>query len=115
MALLEENLEHLNVLLLESTDETITTLLSREVVEALYVHLQKVHSIPKDEVPYKLETLCSVLERTFGLSSSRTICKAIARRLFAKLGLTFINNPRKTLLEYVEEAKIELRERGTQL
>ena len=112
---LEENLEHLNVLLTETIDETITTLLSREVVDALYLHLQKVHSISKDEVPCKLEILCSTLERTFGRPGSMTICKAIARRLFAKLDLTFTNSPNRTFLEYVEDAKIKLRDRESQL
>jgi hypothetical protein len=114
MTPLEENFGHLNVLLVESIDETITTLLSREVVDALYLHLQKVHSIPKDQVLYKLETLCSTLEKTFGLLSSRIICKGIARRLFAKLGLTYISNPDRTLLEYVEQAKMKVREKGAQ-
>jgi hypothetical protein len=80
------------------------------VFDALYLHLEKAHSIPKDEVPDKLETFCSTLEKTFGLPSSRTICRAIARRLFAKLGFVFINHPGRTLLEYVDEAKIKLRE-----
>jgi len=115
MARLEENLGRLNALLVESINETITSLLSREVADALYLHLQKVHSISKDEVPNKLEILCSTLEMTLGVPSSRTVCKAIAGTLFAKLGLTFTSNPRLTLLEYVEEAKMKVREKGAQV
>jgi hypothetical protein len=100
---------------LESIDDTITALLSREVVEALYRHLQTVHSIPRDEVPYKIEALCSTLNKIFGTSGTATICKAIARRLFVKLELTFPNSPPRTLTEYVEEAKIRNREREIQL
>jgi hypothetical protein len=101
--------------LVESIDETMTDLLSRKVVDALYLHLQTTHSIPRDEVPYKIETFCSILKKIFGVSGSATICKAIARKLFLKLGLTFPNSPPRTLLEYVEEAKIRNRERGIQL
>lgn len=104
-----------NEVLVESIDETITTLLSREVVNALYLHLQTALSIQKDEVPYRLETLFTTLERTFGLTSSKTIGKAIARTFYAKLGLTFTNNPDRTILEYVEKAKIKLQEREIQL
>jgi hypothetical protein len=100
---------------LESVDETITALLSREVVEALYLHLQTVHSIPRDEVSYKIEALCSTLNKIFGTSGTETICKAIARRLFVKLELTFPNSSPRTLPEYVEEAKIRNREREIQL
>lgn len=101
--------------LLESIDETITALLGGEVVDALYLHLKTVYSIPRGEVPYKTETLCSTLNKVFGVSGTRTICKAIARRLFVKLGLTFSDSPPRTLLEYLEEARIRNREREIQL
>jgi hypothetical protein len=100
----------LNVLLVESINETISALLSRKVADALYVYLQKVHSIPKDEIVCKPEALCSVLEKTFGFPSSMTICRAIAKRLYAKLDLVFYDNPGRTLLQYLEEAEIKLGE-----
>jgi hypothetical protein len=102
--------EKLNVLLVESINETISALLSRKVVDALYTHLQKVHSIPKNEIVCQPETLCSVLEKTFGFPSSRTICKAIAKRLYAKLQLAFYDNRGLTFPQYVEEAEIKLGE-----
>jgi len=114
MTSVEENQGHFNLLLCQSIDETITSLLSREVVDALYVHLQKAYTVPRDDVPDKLERLCSALEKTFGLPSSRTICKAIARKLYAKLALPFSANPGRTLLEYVEEAKMKIQEEGVQ-
>jgi len=111
----EESLGDLNVLLVESIDETISSLLGREVVDALYIHLQKAHSVPKHLIPYKLETLCSTLEKVFGRPSSRTISKAIAKKLYTKLALTFQDNPSTTLLEYVEDAKIKLMKGESQL
>ena len=97
----------------QSIDETITILLSREVTDALYLFLQKVHSISKDEVPHKLETLSATLEKTFGVAGSRTITKAIARNLYSKLGLPFSNDFGRTLLEYIEAAEVKLSERET--
>jgi len=106
----EENLEDFNDFLGKSIDETLTGLFSREVVEALYIHLKKFHSIPKEQIPHKLEALCLTLERTFGGPTSRTIGKAIAKRLYQKLELNFPkhSNPGLTLFDYVEEAKIKL-------
>jgi len=101
--------------LLESIDETMIAVLSREVADALYLHLQTVYSIPRDEVPHKIETLCLTLENIFGVSGTATICKAIARRLFVKLGLTFPTSPARTLPEYVKEAEVRSRERGIQV
>jgi hypothetical protein len=80
------------------------------VVESLYLHLKTVHSTPRDEVPYRLGILVSILERIFGLRGSKTISKAIARKVYAKLGLTLLDLPDRTLLEHVEEAKLRLRE-----
>jgi len=99
-----------NEVLVESIDETITALLSRAVVEALYVHLQTFYSVSRDEAPYRLETLFASLEKVFGVRSSQTITKAIAKQFYIKLGLEFRSNPNRTLLEYVDEAKMKLQE-----
>jgi len=77
------------------------------VVDALYAHLQTFHSITRDELPYRLDTLLTTLERIFG-ASSQTITKAIARKFYLKLGLEFTVNPSRTLLEYVDEAKMKV-------
>jgi hypothetical protein len=96
-----------NDALIESIDETITALLSRTVVDALYAHLQTFHSISRDEVPYRLDTLFTSLEKIFG-ASSQIITDAIARKFYLKVGLEFTGNLSHTLLEYVDEAKMKL-------
>jgi hypothetical protein len=98
-----------NDVLVETIDETITDLLGRAVVDALYAHLETNHSMARDEVPYRLDTLFITLEKIFG-ASSNTITKAIAKRFYAKLGLEFTDNPSRALLEYVDEAKMKLQE-----
>jgi len=97
-----------NDVLVESIDETITALLSRTVVDALYAHLQTNYSISRDEVPYRLDTLLTTLQRIFGVPSSQTITRVVARRFYLKLGLEFTSNASRTLLEYVDEAKVKL-------
>jgi hypothetical protein len=104
--------EELSGVLLESIDETVTALLSRKVADSLYVYVEKVHSIPRNEVPHRLDLLVPVLERIFGAGGSRTICKAIARNLYTKLDVEFFDLPSRTFLEFVEGAKIKLRERN---
>jgi hypothetical protein len=96
-----------NDLLLESIDESVAVLLSRQVVDALYLHLETTHSISRNDVPYKLDTLIATLQRTLG-SGAQTVGRAIARRFYLKLQLEFTNNPNHTLLEYVDEAKRKL-------
>ena len=96
-----------NDALVKSIDETITELLSRAVVEALYIHLQTIYSVSRDELPHRLDILSTALEKIFG-PSSQTITKAIAKKFYLKLGLEFTAIPNRTLIEYVDEAKMKL-------
>ena len=95
-------------ILLESIDETIIELLSRAVVDALYVHLQTNYSLSRNELPSRLDTLINSLEKVFGVRGSLAITKAISKKFYRKLGLGFTDNPNRTLLEYVDEAKTKL-------
>ena len=97
-----------NDFLVESIDQTIRALLSRNVVDSLHAHLQTNYSITRDEIPYRLDTLITTLEKVFGVRSSQTITKAIARRFYLKLGLEFKDIPSRSLLEYVDGAKMKL-------
>jgi len=96
-----------NSLLVESINETIISLLSVQVAEALYAHLHDHYSITKDEIPYHLDTLLSTLQKIFG-SGGRIVGKAMAKRLYSHLNLRFEDSTTKTLLEYLEEAKAML-------
>jgi hypothetical protein len=95
-----------NVILIESIRETIAQLLSPKVAETLFEHLEKVYSIKKDEVPSRLDKLLLTLKTTFGSSSAQVVGKAIARRFYSRLGLEFSDNPQRTLVCYVENAKL---------
>ena len=101
-------------LLVNAIDETMADLFGPVVVQSLHEHLLKFHQIRREEVPHRLDALTSTLERTFG-ASSKTICKAIARKFYAKLGLVFYDNPGRTLLEIVEQARIKQRASEGQL
>ena len=94
------------MILIESIRETIAQLLSPKVAETLFEHLEKVYSIKKDEVPSRLDKLLLTLKTTFGSSSAQVVGKAIARRFYSRLGLEFSDNPQRTLVGYVENAKL---------
>lgn len=94
--------------LINAVDETMADLFGPVVVQSLHEHLLKFYQVRIEEIPHRLDTLTSTLERTFG-ASSKTICKAIARKFYAKLGLAFYDNPGRTLLESVEQARIKWR------
>lgn len=89
----------------ESINQTIAAILGESVLGALYAHLQKFHDITPAEIPYRLDTLSSALEKTFG-TSFNTIEKAAAKRLYSNLGLEFEERPGHRLIDYVESAKV---------
>ena len=72
------------------------------VLSSLYDALENYYSITRDELPYRLETLYSVLESVFGVKSAHTIEKRIVRRLYDILELPFTNVVGYTLEDYVE-------------
>jgi len=90
--------------LLESIDESIEALLGQEVALALHLNLKNKRSICREEIPDNIPTLCAVLEKYFG-PGARTIGRAIARRLYSKLGLEFSIKDNYQLTNYVEDAR----------
>ena len=92
----------------------MVSLLSRQVAEALYERLEKDYSISKDELPSHLDKLLLALEETFGHSVD-VIGRAIAKRLYSKLGFDMSILPRGDLIDSVEKAKRMLESRETLL
>jgi len=93
-----ERAARFNALLIECIDESVTSLLSHQVADALFAHLEAL-SVPRDQISYELDTIHSILERVFG-TSARTVEKDITKRMYVKLGLRFIDDPRMTLTSH---------------
>lgn len=74
--------------ILDSIDEAIEDLLGADVRDAIYDNLERRNLLPKIELPNHLDIFCQLLDETFG-RGSRTIERAIARRLYKRLGLDF--------------------------
>ena len=96
--------ENFNSLLAECIQETMVSLLSRQVANAVYERLEKDYSISKDELPSHLDKLLLILEETFGHSVD-VIGRAIAKSFYAKLGFDLSRLPREDLVYCAEKAK----------
>jgi hypothetical protein len=90
--------------LVQCVEETISQVLGRKVADALFHTLQANHGIVRDELPYRLETLTSLLT-SLGVAGTEVLERAIARRLYKKVGLEFNVTAGYRLAEYVEDAK----------
>jgi len=104
VGLMEET--ELDRALLESMDETLTEVFSTEFREAFYRHLETTSHIMREGVPNQLNDFVSVLSKIFGSKGSLVLERAIAKRLYSKLGIGFIEKPGHTLLDYFRESKL---------
>jgi len=93
-------------LLLDSFDEGLARLLGESVRESIYHYCEECFSLPKDSIPKRLDEFVSVLTKTFGVVGVAAFGGAIARKLYSKLGLEFVQKPGYTLLDYMREARI---------
>lgn len=97
----------LDELVFDSIDEVLTDLLGRKPKEAVYDYLERHYSLARDMIPKNLRKFIELLDMTFG-RGSKTICKAIARRLFDKLGWEFTEIKGFELLDYLEAARARI-------
>ena len=92
-------------LLLDSVDEALTDVLSAQFREIFYWYLEVKFCIMKATLPSRLDDLGSALSTTFGPTGSLVLERAIAKRLYSKVGIRFIEKPGWTLVEYLDHVK----------
>ena len=78
-----------NHVFLEAFDETITDLLGSQVLTVLSSTLLKDHDISRDELPYRLDTVSTVLTNALGVRNAKTILRAVMRKLYGKFHVEF--------------------------
>ena len=72
-----------NEIVCQTIDETLEEALGPKPLEAVYVHLKYKFGINREELPYRIDTLCSVLEFAFGIKEARALQRKM-RRKFTK-------------------------------
>jgi hypothetical protein len=96
--------------LLKAINETIFSLLGQAALYSLSDNLKQHHSISPSEWPDHLDLLLGFLRSCLGSAAERTLGRAIAKRLYWKLGMEFADNPSYTLFDYLEKAKLKISE-----
>lgn len=92
-------------LLLEAVNESLSSL-GESPKQAIYFHLEKNFHVRKHEIPYKIETFASAIEKIFG-SGANLIEIMIMKRLYEKVEPTVTLHGYKdfTFIEYVTNVK----------
>ncbi len=98
-------------MLLDSVAETFREVFSEEFGVVFYDYLERTFSITRTMIPERLDEFQSALSKTFGQSASSVLAKAIAKRLYLRVGLRFVEKPGYTLLQYIREAETNLENR----
>ena len=99
--------ESLDDLLLECIDEVLADLLGRRSREAIYDCLERDQSLARTDIPEHMTLFIQLLEETFG-KGSRTIRKAVVKRMYEKLEWKFYDNPGYEFIDYMEEIRTKV-------
>lgn len=90
-------------LLLECVDEGLAVL-GNEPRLAVYHYLSTICSIPRDEIPERVEDFAAGLRKALG-GASKVIERLILRRLYQKLGSALREGGDQEFADYVRGAK----------
>lgn len=97
----------LDDLLQQCIDEVLSDLLGTRAREAVYDHLERNHALSRSDIPRHMNKFMELLEETFG-KGSKTIGKAIIRRLYQKLEWNFYDNPSYEFMDYLDTIRARI-------
>lgn len=89
--------------LLKNIDDGLMVL-GESVKQAIYFHLEKMSRLKRDMIADNPEAFSSGLETILG-AGAEVIEKAVAKRLYSKLGLEYVEKTDYRFADYVKEAK----------
>jgi hypothetical protein len=98
--------QNFDELLLQSIDEVFSGVLGPRFNGALFHHLGSKFFISRESIPSRLQEFVLALSETFGVLGAGVFTRAVAQRLYTKLGLEFTEESCYTLLDYVDKAKM---------
>jgi len=86
-------------------DGIICGITGPDVLNSLHKYLKAQYGITPDELPYRVNTLFEILEKTFGVLGAKTLTRAIAREVYYRYNIDFRAFDGYTLQDYLEQAK----------
>ncbi len=89
--------------LLESIDESLSVL-GDEPSVAVYHYLSTICSLPKNEIPDRIQEFDAGISKALG-AASKVIERMILRKLYEKLSFVFRESQGLDFADYVDEAK----------
>jgi rRNA pseudouridine-1189 N-methylase Emg1 (Nep1/Mra1 family) len=103
----ETTARSLDDLLQQCIDEVLSDLLGTRAREAVYDHLERNYKLSRREIPRHMNKFLELLEETFG-KGSKTIGKAIIKRLYGKLEWDFYDNPGYEFMDHLDAIRARI-------
>jgi len=94
-----------NEIVCQAIDKALEELLGPEAVKSVYVHLSERFGVDRNELPYRIDTICSVLDSVFGVKGARLIERKVAKNLYDKLFLPFNDEQGYGLEDFLAAAR----------
>jgi hypothetical protein len=91
--------------LLGSIDDGLADILGEQFKETFYKHIEQKFHIARSSLPNRLDLLASALSVVLGDTGGVVMGRAIAKRLYLKLGIGFMEKTGWTLVEYFDHAR----------
>jgi hypothetical protein len=96
--------------LVRSVDGALEDVLGAGFREAFYRYLEQSFQTTRTTLPSRIDSFLSALSMCLGPTASLVMGRAIAKKLYAELGLRFMQKPGYSLLNYVTDAEHLLRD-----
>lgn len=90
----------------DSIDEALKEILSEKVRDSFLKYCEASFHVSKADLPSHIEGFVKALSDIFGPVGGLVLGRAIAKRLYLKLGLPFVDKNDRTLLDFLKEAKM---------
>lgn len=90
----------------DSIDEALKEILSEKVRDSFLKYCEACFHVSKADVPNHIEVFVKALSDVFGPPAGLVLGRAVVKRVYLKLGLPFVNENDRTLLDFLKEAKM---------
>ena len=94
-----------NEIVCQAIDETLNEFVGPRVTKAVYMHLKYKYGVDRNELPYRIDTICLILESTFGVKGAHAIERRAAKNFYARILLPFNDQAGITLEDFLKTAK----------
>ncbi len=96
--------------MLQVVDDSLSVM-GEEPKRALYQYLLTIHSLRRDDIPFRISEFVAGLKRALG-AASKVIEKLILKKLYERIGTTFQESQGLEFRDYIDEARSRFEMQG---